>query len=99
MDEEVAAKGARCVVVDAACAVSDVAHNEGFSSRAKLRENVGNCGCEEEEALGKLEGDALGARGSDAMDCLGDFEGVVLGEEVDGGEDFGVFEDRCGDLV
>jgi hypothetical protein len=33
------------------------------------------------------------------VDCLGDFKGVILGEEVDGGENFGVFEDGGGDLV
>ena len=33
------------------------------------------------------------------MDGLGDFEGVVLGEEVDGGLDLGVFENLGRDLV
>lgn len=33
------------------------------------------------------------------MDGLGDLEGVVLGEELDGGLDFGVFEDFRRDLI
>jgi hypothetical protein len=33
------------------------------------------------------------------MDCFGDFEGVVGGEEGDGGEDVGVFGDGRGDVV
>lgn len=99
VDEEVAAKCARCVVVDAAGAVGHVAHDQGFDARAELSQDVGyGCG-KDEEAFGELECHAFGARGADAVDGLGDLKGVVAWEEFDGGEDFRVFENLGRDLV
>lgn len=61
VDEQVAAEGARGVVVDAAGAVGDVAHDEGLDARAELGEDVGDGGREDEQAFGELEGDSFGA--------------------------------------
>jgi hypothetical protein len=46
-----------------------------------------------------LEGDFGGAVGADAVDSFVEFEGVVGGEEGDGGVDGGVVEDFRRDLV
>ena len=91
--EEVAAECPRRVVVDAACAVGDVAHDEGFGARAEAREDVGDGGGEEEEAFGELERDFLRRRAADAVDGFGDFEAVVCREEGDCGEDVWVVGD------
>lgn len=99
VDEEVTAQGARSVVIYTACAVSDVAHNEGFDPRAELRENVGYRSCEDQEALWKLESDALRARCAYSVDSLGNLERVVPWEELNGGLDVGIFEDLRRHLV
>ena len=78
VDEDVAAECASGVVVYAASAVRDIAHDQRFGARAELGQDVGDCGREEEEALRHLEGDLLRARCSYTMDCLVDFEVVVL---------------------
>ena len=97
--EEVAAKGAGGVVIDAAGAVGDVAHDEGFGAGAEAGEDVGDGGGEEEETFGELEGDFFGAGGADAMDCLWDLEGIVGWEESYCFDDVGVVEDLGWDLV
>lgn len=99
VDEQVAAHGAGGVVVDAAGAVGDVAHDEGLDTRAELGEDVGDGGGEEEEALRHLQGDLLGARGADAVDGFGNFEAVVGGEDGDGGLECRIIEDLGGYLV
>jgi hypothetical protein len=86
VDEKVTAQSACRVVVYAACAIGDVAHDEGFSAGAKLSEDVGNCGCEEQESFRKLESYAFCAGGADAMDGFRNLERVIFWEEVDGGE-------------
>lgn len=97
--EEVAGEGAGREVVDAAGAVGDVAHDDGFDARAELGEDVGDGGGEEEEAFGHLEGYFGGAVGADAVDGFVEFEGVVGGEEGDGRVDVGIVEDLRRDLV
>ena len=97
--EQVAAECAGGVVVDAARAIGDVAHDEGLDARAELDEDVGDGGGEEEQALGHLEGDLSGARGADAVDGLGDLEAVVGGEQGYGGPEVGVLCDFLGHLV
>ena len=99
VDKQVATEGAGGEVVDAACAVGHVAHDQGGGAGAEAREDVGDGGGEEEQALGKLQGDGGGARGADAMDAFVDLEVVVRRQEGDGGVDVGVVEDRVGDRV
>lgn len=97
--EEVAAEGARGVVVDAAGAVGDVGHDEGFGAGAEAGDDVGDGGREEEEAFGELEGDFLGLRGPDAVDGFVELEAVVGREEGYRCCDVGVVEDLWGYLV
>ncbi len=99
VDEEVTAEGPRRVIVNAACAVSDVSHDEGFGAWAELSKNIGYCGREEKKAFGKLEGYALCTGCSDTVDGFGDFKRVVLWEEIDGGENIGIIEDLGGYLI
>ena len=79
MHEQVAAEGASGVVVDAAGAIGDVAHDEGFGAGTELGEDVGDGGGEHEETLRHLEGDFGGARGADAVDGFLYLEVVVRG--------------------
>lgn len=97
--EQVAAEGAGGVIVDAAGAVGDVAHDEGFGAGAEASDDVGDGGGEEEETFGELQGDSLGARAADAVDGFGELEGVVGGQEGDGGGYVGVVKDGGGNLV
>lgn len=97
--EEVAPQGPRGVVVDAAGAVGDVGHDEGFGARAEAGDYVGDGGGEEEEAFGELEGDLFGEAGPDAVDGFGELEAVVGGEEGYCGCYVGVVEDLRGYLV
>lgn len=46
VDKEIATQGARGIVVDAAGAVCDVSHDEGFCSWAELGDDIGDGGCE-----------------------------------------------------
>jgi hypothetical protein len=52
-----------------------------------------------EESLWELEGNALGIGRADAMDGLGDLEGIVGREEIDSCVDGRIFEDLCRYLV
>jgi hypothetical protein len=90
VDEHVAAECSGGVVVDAAGAVGDVAHDDDLNPGAKLGQDVGDGGGEEEEAFGHLESDLFGAGGADAVDALVELEIVVAGEEGDGFVDGGV---------
>ena len=60
VDQQVAAQSPRGVVVDAACAVRDVAHDEGLCARAELGEDVGDGRGEDQETLWELQGNAFG---------------------------------------
>lgn len=51
------------------------------------------------EPFGKLKGDPLGARGTDAPHAFMDFEIVVGRKKGNGGVEGGVVEDRVRDLV
>lgn len=75
--EEVAAERARSVVVNAACAVCDVTHDEGFHAGAEGLDDVGEGAGEEEEALGHLQGHPRRRGLADVVDGLVDFEVVV----------------------
>ncbi len=75
--EQVTAQSASGVVIDAAGAVGDVAHDEGFASRTELGEDVGDGGCEQEETFRELKGHTFGTGRADPMDCFGDLERVV----------------------
>lgn len=99
VNKQITAKGASGKVVDAACAVGHVAHDQGGGAGAEAREDVGDGGGEEEQALGELQGNGGGARGADAMDAFVDLEVVVGRQEGDGGVDVGVVEDGVGDGV
>lgn len=99
VDQEITAQSTSGVVVDAAGTVCDVPHDEGFNAGTEGGQDVGDRGCEEEEAFGELEGDFGSGGGADPVDRFGDFKGIVGGEEGDGGVDFGVVEDFGRDLV
>lgn len=88
--EQIAAEGARRVVVDAAGAVRHVAHDERLDSRAKLRQDVGDGGGKEQQALGHLQRDLFRARRLDAVDRLGNLKVVVGGEQRNGFLELGV---------
>lgn len=97
--EEVAAHRPGRVVVDAARAVGHVAHDEGFDARAKLLQDVGYGGGEEQQTLWHLQCDPLGAQRPDPMDGLGNLERVVCWEERNGSLELGVLEDLRRHLV
>ena len=48
VDEDVAAKSTRSIVVNAACAVGDIAHDNGLCAGTKLREDIRDSRCKEE---------------------------------------------------
>lgn len=85
MNQQVRVKRTRREVVHAARAVGDVTEDETVGGVSEGGDDVGDDERVHEEAFGELEGDALGARGGDAPDGFVDFEGVVWGEEGDGG--------------
>jgi hypothetical protein len=64
-----------------------------------LGQDVGDCGREEEEAFGELEGDVLGAAGSYSVNGFMDFEVVVRRKETNSVVDIRVLEDGGGDVV
>ena len=103
VDQDVCPQGSGRVVVYAAGAVGDVAHDYRLRAGAELGQDIGDCGCEEEEAFGHLEGDGFygggGGGAADAVDGFGEFEVVVGGEEGDGCVDGGVLQDGVGDVV
>jgi hypothetical protein len=99
MHQKIATECARGVVVYTAGAVCDVAHDEGFDAIAEFGEDIGYCGCEQQQTFGELKGDSFCAERADAMDRFGDFEGVVGGEEGDRSKDVGVFGDGGRDVV
>lgn len=75
--QQVTAQRPRRVVINTAGAIRHVPHDEGLDAGAKLRQDVGDCRGEEEQALGHLQGDLFRPRGPDAVDGLGDLEAVV----------------------
>ena len=77
VDEEVGAEGGGGEVVDAARTVGDVAEDETDVHGGEGGEDVGEDERVHEEALRKLEGDALGSRGENAPHALVDLEVVV----------------------
>lgn len=93
VNEEIGAEGEGGEVVDAAGAVGDVAEDEAVGNGGEGGEDVGEDKRVHEEALGELEGDALGSRGEDAPDALVDLEVVVGRENGDGGVEKRVVED------
>lgn len=97
--QQIASQRSRGEVVDTACTIRHVSHNQRGYARAKLRQDVRYRRREEEQSLRELEGDGLGARGADSVDAFVDFEVVVGREEGNGGVDVGVVEDRVGDCV
>lgn len=99
VDEEVGAERGGGEVVDAAGAVGDVTKYKAGLDGGEGGEDVGEDEGVHEEALGELEGDALGARGEHAPEGFVDLEVVVGGEEGDGGSKGGVGGDGVGDLV
>lgn len=88
--EQVTAEGTGRVVVDAAGAIGDVAHDEGLNARTELGEDVGDCGCEEKQALGHLQGYFFRPGGLDTVYRLGNLKAVVGGEQGDGLLELGV---------
>ena len=54
VNQEVTFQRSRGVIVDTACAVGDVAHDDRLHARAKRRDDVGDGGREDKESLGKL---------------------------------------------
>lgn len=91
--QHVAAQRPRRVVVYAARAVGDVAHDERLDAWAKLRQDVGDGGGEEEKALGHLQRNLGRARGADAVDGFGDLEAVVGRKQRDRFLEVGVLGD------
>ena len=84
VDQQVAVESTCGVVVDAAGAVCDIAHDQIFGLGAEGAEDVADCGRKKEEAFRKLEGDLLTLKTSNAVDGFVDLEAVVCGEESDG---------------
>lgn len=85
VNKEIGAQGGGGEVVDAAGAVGDVSEDEDGGDVSEGGEDVGDGEGVEEEALGELEGHALGAHGEYAPHRFVDFEGVVGRQEGDGG--------------
>ena len=84
MHQQVAAQGSRRQVVDAAGAVRDVAHHDGFGARAEALDDVAQRRGEHEQALGHLQRHAPRPRAADPVDRLGDLERVVGRQQRDG---------------
>jgi hypothetical protein len=99
VDEKVAAKSSRSIIVNAASAICHIAHNEGLDSGTELRQDIGDGGGKDQKAFGELKSHALGSGGAHSVDCLGDLEGVVFGEKLHGFLDFRVVENFGRDLV
>lgn len=99
VDQEVAAKRSCRVVVDAAGAVGDVAHDQGGGAGAELGEDVGDGRGKEQQPLGELQGDGLGPGGANAVDAFVDLEAVVGREEGDCVVDVLVVQDVIRDGV
>ena len=97
--EEVAAERAGGVVVDAAGAVGDVGHDEGFCGGAELGQDVGDGGGEEEEAFRHLQSHLFRTRRTDSVDGLVELEVVILWEKGDGLVDGRVVENIIGGVV
>jgi len=97
--QHIAAKSTSRVVINTACAVCDIAHDQRVGARTELSEDIGDDGCEEEESFWELERDICGAGGAYTVDSLVDFEVVVPREMCNGGIDVGVVEDFGGDLI
>ncbi|GAB4836134.1 hypothetical protein Ancab_001049 [Ancistrocladus abbreviatus] len=98
VDEEVGSKRSGSKVVDATGAVGDVAEDEALVGAREGLEDVGENQGVHQEALGELEGHALGLGGEDAVDAPVDLEVVVGREERDGGIQCGITESKLSTL-
>ena len=73
------------IVVNTAGAICHVGEDQALGSGAKGGDDIGNCGCEEEQPFRELERNTFGRGGADAVDGLVDLEGVVGGKMGNGG--------------
>ena len=79
MHQEVTAKRRGSEIINTARTIGDIAQNNHFGASFRLQK-IGDGRGEEEQALGELEGDALGLLVLDALDGLGELEVVVAWE-------------------
>jgi hypothetical protein len=99
MNKNIATESTSCVIVNAACAVGHIAHNQGFRSRTEACEDVRDCSGKYEQTFRKLESDLRRTRGSDSVYCFRNFEGIVRGKECYCGVDIRVVEDLRRNIV
>ena len=78
VDQYIAAKSTRSIVVDAASAVGDIAHDNGLCTGTELCQDIRDGRSKEEQAFGHLQGNLLSTRCAYSMDRLVDLEIVVL---------------------
>lgn len=97
--QQVAAKRAGSVVVDAAGPVRDVAHDERLRPGAEGCHDVGDERREQQKSFGKLQRYIACGERADAVDRLVELEGVVGREVCNSGVEGGVLEDGGRDLV
>lgn len=91
VDEEIAAEGLGCEVVDAAGAVGGLGKdNDVGVGGGEGADDVGDGEGVHEKAIGELQSDEFAGGGVDAVKGLVDLEGVVGWEEGDGGVESGV---------
>lgn len=93
VDEEVGAEGGGSEVVDAAGTVGDVTEDVAVGDGGEGGEDIGEGKRVHEEALGELEGNALGSGGEDAPDGLVYLEVVIGRENGYGGVEKRIIED------
>jgi hypothetical protein len=99
VDEHITAQCPCGVVVDAAGTVGHIAHDESVRARAKLRQDIRNGSSKQKETFWHLQGDLLGARGANAVDCFVDFKVIIGWKQGNGVVDGLVVEDMVGDIV
>jgi hypothetical protein len=99
VDQQITPQRARREVVDTACAVRDIAHDEGGNARAELGEDVRDGRGEQQQTLGELQRNRFCARGANAVDAFVDLEAVVGRQQCDGLVDVLVVQNVVGDCV
>jgi hypothetical protein len=84
VDKQIASKGSRRVVIYAACAIGDIAHDQSLNARTESCQDIRYRGSKNEQPFWKLQCYLLCFSCTYAVDRFMKFEGIVGWQETYG---------------